>query len=174
MHARADQLKHRVVLRALFVALFVTGCAGAPVAAPAPPHVGAAAGPPFVARWQDAKARAAREHKPIFVDAWAPWCHTCLSMRSFVLSDPSLRPFYDRFVWLALDAPAYVTAERLNLSGGLDRGTMGGARARLEEPQVAAESQWTVLGTRVVGRPAVMNCSSAIWAVASCMATRSG
>jgi NAD(P)-dependent dehydrogenase (short-subunit alcohol dehydrogenase family) len=24
-------------------------------------------------------------------------------------------------VWLAVDAPAYVTAERLNASGGLDR-----------------------------------------------------
>jgi NAD(P)-dependent dehydrogenase (short-subunit alcohol dehydrogenase family) len=24
-------------------------------------------------------------------------------------------------VWLALDAPAYITAERLNASGGLDR-----------------------------------------------------
>ena len=24
-------------------------------------------------------------------------------------------------VWLALDAPAYMTAERLNMSGGLDK-----------------------------------------------------
>ncbi len=35
-------------------------------------------------------------------------------------------------------------------------------------------SQWTVEGTATSGRPAVMNCRSAIWAVASCMATRSG
>ena len=35
-------------------------------------------------------------------------------------------------------------------------------------------SQCTVDGTAVVGRPAVMNCSSAICAVASCIATRSG
>ena len=35
-------------------------------------------------------------------------------------------------------------------------------------------SQWTVDGTATWGSPAVMNCSSAIWAVASCMATRSG
>ena len=35
-------------------------------------------------------------------------------------------------------------------------------------------SQWTVDGTAVCGRPAVMNWSSAICAVASCMATRSG
>ncbi len=113
MHARPDQLKLRSVLGALFVALLVNGCAAAPVAAPASPHAGTAAGPPFVVRWQDAKARAAREHKPIFVDAWAPWCHTCLSMRSFVLSDPALRPFYDRFVWLALDVERPESAEFL-------------------------------------------------------------
>ena len=35
-------------------------------------------------------------------------------------------------------------------------------------------SQCTVDGTAVVGSPAVMNCSSAICAVASCIATRSG
>ena len=35
-------------------------------------------------------------------------------------------------------------------------------------------SQCTVDGTATCGRPAVMNWSSAIWAVASCMATRSG
>ncbi|CAB4852708.1 unannotated protein [freshwater metagenome] len=35
-------------------------------------------------------------------------------------------------------------------------------------------SQCTVLGTSVVGSPAVMNCRSAICAVASCIATRSG
>ena len=35
-------------------------------------------------------------------------------------------------------------------------------------------SQCTVDGTATRASPAVMNCSSAIWAVASCMATRSG
>ena len=34
-------------------------------------------------------------------------------------------------------------------------------------------SQWMVDGTAVVGRPDEMNCSTAICAVASCMATRS-
>jgi thioredoxin-like negative regulator of GroEL len=47
----------------------------------------------------DARAR----RKPLFVDAWAPWCHTCLSMKSYVLPDPSLRRFASRFVWLSLD-----------------------------------------------------------------------
>ena len=35
-------------------------------------------------------------------------------------------------------------------------------------------SQWVVVGTWTSSRPAVMNCNHAIWAVASCMATRSG
>jgi tetratricopeptide (TPR) repeat protein len=46
----------------------------------------------------------AREHRvPLFIDAWAPWCHTCLSMQRFVFPDPALRRHSSRFVWLALD-----------------------------------------------------------------------
>jgi thiol-disulfide isomerase/thioredoxin len=41
--------------------------------------------------------------KPLFVDAWAPWCHTCLSMRAYVFSDEAMRPVADDFVWLAVD-----------------------------------------------------------------------
>jgi thioredoxin-like negative regulator of GroEL len=40
---------------------------------------------------------------PLFIDSWAPWCHTCLSLRSFVFPDPSLQRFSSRFVWLSLD-----------------------------------------------------------------------
>ena len=47
------------------------------------------------------EARARRV--PLFIDAWAPWCHTCLSMRSYVFSDPALQPLSKQFVWLALD-----------------------------------------------------------------------
>jgi hypothetical protein len=35
-------------------------------------------------------------------------------------------------------------------------------------------SQWMVVGAATLGRPLEMNCSTAICAVASCMATRSG
>jgi thioredoxin-like negative regulator of GroEL len=48
-----------------------------------------------------AKARA--EKKALFIDAWAPWCHTCLSMQNYVLNDPALRPLASRVVFTAID-----------------------------------------------------------------------
>lgn len=50
-----------------------------------------------------ALAEARARGVPVFVDAWATWCHTCLSMRAFVFSDPRLAPLADRYVWLSLD-----------------------------------------------------------------------
>jgi tetratricopeptide (TPR) repeat protein len=48
-------------------------------------------------------ARARSEKKAVFVDAWAEWCHTCLSMQHFVFVEPSLKPLENRIVFLALD-----------------------------------------------------------------------
>lgn len=51
------------------------------------------------------------------------------------------------------------------------------ALARSLAPPICASirwSQWMVDGTATRGRPLLMNWSIAIWAVASCMATRSG
>lgn len=50
-----------------------------------------------------ALACAKAQHKPLLIDMWAPWCHTCISMKTTVLNDPSLAPFADRFVFVALD-----------------------------------------------------------------------
>ena len=72
------------------------------------PVVAAAAEPkevlPFI---EDDYARAVelakKEKLPIFVDAWAPWCHTCRFMKAYVFSDPSLKKQARRFVWLSID-----------------------------------------------------------------------
>jgi thioredoxin-like negative regulator of GroEL len=108
--------------------LVVAGCAAAPSPAALPPaasatasvassdapaasaSVAAAPAPPpdapivFI---EDDYARALAEARsrgvPLFIDTWAPWCHTCLSLRSYVFPDASLQRFSSRFVWLSLD-----------------------------------------------------------------------
>ncbi|MBC8070574.1 MAG: thioredoxin family protein, partial [Deltaproteobacteria bacterium] len=40
---------------------------------------------------------------PLMIDMWAPWCHTCLSMQAYVLTDERFADYDRRFVFLALD-----------------------------------------------------------------------
>jgi thiol-disulfide isomerase/thioredoxin len=78
--------------------LVLVGCAHSSGSAAAP------AGPHFISDdWPGALARARAEGKPLFVDAWAPWCHTCVSMKSYVFPDPAMASVADRFVWLEID-----------------------------------------------------------------------
>jgi thioredoxin-like negative regulator of GroEL len=68
----------------------------------------AAAEPHGPLRWfhddYDAALACARaQNKPLFIDDWAPWCHTCLSMKHTVFLEPGLTAWADRFVWLAID-----------------------------------------------------------------------
>lgn len=58
-----------------------------------------------------ALAEAKRRNKPLFVDAWAPWCHSCQSLRAHVLTDPALAPLAADFVWLSVDTEKDVNAE---------------------------------------------------------------
>jgi|GEM_PF-148691 len=61
--------------------------------------------------WDAARAEAKRRGVPLVVDMWAPWCHTCLSMQHFVLSDPSVATLAEHFVWLAVDTDREINAE---------------------------------------------------------------
>jgi thiol-disulfide isomerase/thioredoxin len=53
--------------------------------------------------YERARSTANRMHRPLFVDAWATWCHTCLSMREYVFNDPALAPLAPKFVWASID-----------------------------------------------------------------------
>ncbi|MBL8952169.1 MAG: thioredoxin family protein [Myxococcaceae bacterium] len=51
-----------------------------------------------------AALKAARERDvPLFVDAWAPWCHSCVFLREHVLTSPQLQHNEKRFVFLAIN-----------------------------------------------------------------------
>lgn len=57
-----------------------------------------------------ALACARKLDKPLFLDLWAPWCHTCISMQEYIFPDAGLAAMKDRFVWAALDTDKEVNA----------------------------------------------------------------
>jgi thioredoxin-like negative regulator of GroEL len=64
-----------------------------------------APGLPFIDDDYEKALATAKERKvPVFVDVWASWCHTCLSMKQYVLTDPVLTKLAGSFVWLAIDS----------------------------------------------------------------------
>jgi thioredoxin-like negative regulator of GroEL len=89
----------------LVLALLVAGCTRhAPVAAALSDASPSSSPIRFIENdYAAALAQARARDVPVFIDAWASWCHTCLSMRQFVFNDDRLRAVADRFVWLALD-----------------------------------------------------------------------
>ncbi len=63
-----------------------------------------AAGPSIIEDdFPAALAKAKREKKVLFVDAWAPWCHSCVFMREHVLSQDAFAPFAKDVVFAAVD-----------------------------------------------------------------------
>ena len=80
--------------------------AAPPAASVQTPSAGTASGhgPAFlVDDWQEALRRARAGGTLLFVDAWAPWCHTCWSMKREVLHHDSLAAFGDRFTFAEID-----------------------------------------------------------------------
>jgi tetratricopeptide (TPR) repeat protein len=76
----------------------------ATAASAAPPEAAVDAPIVFIENdYAGALAEARKRGVPLFIDTWATWCHTCLSMKSYVFPDPALRRFASRFVWLSLD-----------------------------------------------------------------------
>jgi tetratricopeptide (TPR) repeat protein len=99
--------------KALLLALALAGCAEAapPKAPPVSPPPSAPSSAPVTAPplsflendLEGAIAKAKAEGKVVFIDGWAPWCHTCLSMKNFVFSDPSLGSLAESAVFVAID-----------------------------------------------------------------------
>lgn len=94
----------RMRLSLLFAALGLA-CASAPKPTPE------SSGPGFIENdYPAALAEARSSNKLLFIDFWAPWCHSCVSMRAYVFSDPALAKLQNRFVWLAVDTESPVNS----------------------------------------------------------------
>lgn len=81
--------------------------AAAPSAAPSTPAPAPAAAAALEMIEDDlpaAMALAKESGRAVFVEVWAPWCHTCLSMKNFVLPDPSVVALSERVVFAAIDS----------------------------------------------------------------------
>jgi len=106
-------MSKRVALSTLALALSLALAACQQAEAPKPaaeatPAAKPAAAPAasafaHVENFDEGLAKAKAEGKAVLVDAWAPWCHTCLSMQNYVLTDASLAPLAERVVLVELD-----------------------------------------------------------------------
>lgn len=59
--------------------------------------------PPFVRNYEEARALAIKEHKPMVVIFSASWCPQCRQMKKKVYPSASVKAYHDKFVWVYLD-----------------------------------------------------------------------
>ena len=88
-----------------FLIVGLWGCAATRSSAVSEPSAAHAPAPlPFIENdYARALAEAKAKGLPLFVDTWAPWCHTCRSMKAYVFTDAALAKHAGRFVWLEVD-----------------------------------------------------------------------
>ena len=92
---------HKLFLAALS-ALLLSHCSQKQ---PAPAVAATSAQLTFIEdNYEHARALASERKLPLFVDVWASWCHTCLSMKQYVLTDPAITSLAGSFVWLSIDS----------------------------------------------------------------------
>src|SRR3984885_11382743 len=118
------------MLRTVVIAgVLVAGCKGHRNDQPVAPPAGSAAGSAVAATcptgeregslawirddYAGALACAKSKNVPLVLDLWAPWCHTCLSMQTTVLVDPSFAGDANKFVFASLDTDKDVNAPAL-------------------------------------------------------------
>lgn len=93
----------------LLFGVTLLGCtqAARPAIPPLAPGAASLPAPPALSFIEDdyprALAEAKASGKPLFIDAWAPWCHTCLSMRAFTFRDAKVRAHAGDFTWASID-----------------------------------------------------------------------
>ncbi len=53
--------------------------------------------------YDKAMTLAKSQNKPLLIDMWAAWCHTCIAMQSGTLRDAGLAEQAEQFIWLSID-----------------------------------------------------------------------
>ncbi len=53
--------------------------------------------------WSQAQKHAQATKKLVAIDVWATWCHSCLSMKNYVLTKETMRDVSQQHIYLALD-----------------------------------------------------------------------
>jgi thioredoxin-like negative regulator of GroEL len=93
------------MVRRLVLFCFVALGAACATARTSPPEQSSSSSIHFIENdFGAALALARQSSRPLFIDVWTTWCHTCQSMRAYVFPDRALERVASQFVWLSVDA----------------------------------------------------------------------